>query len=262
MPPGTPVATLDRSAGTSLGGANMAVFDGHDMRAYLERVSRHPMVRSIRDEGLALLDVRPGERVLDAGCGLGDMAARFSHLGAHVTAIDADPVMSGAAAEIPGVTAETADLATLDHPGRYDVVWAERLLQHVPDADRVIGNLVRALAPGGRICLIDVDWTGLVVDGIDEELAGQVLGVFRTVVPHPSMGRTLRRRLARHGIAKTDVRAFLGVSTDLADAMSVIPVFDERLIPAPPSWFAAARDADQAGSSSPPCPVYLVTGSA
>ncbi|WP_061295446.1 methyltransferase domain-containing protein [Herbidospora cretacea] len=240
----------------------MAVFDGHDMRAYLERVSRHPMVRSIRDEGLALLDVRPGERVLDAGCGPGDMAARFADLGARVTAIDADPVMSGAAAEIPGVTAETADLATLDRPGHYDVVWAERLLQHVPDADRVIGNLVRSLAPGGRICLIDVDWTGLVVDGVDEELAGQVLGVFRTVVPHPSMGRTLRRRLARQGLAKTEVRAFLGVSTDLADATAVIPVLDERLIPAPPSWFAAVAEADRAGEFLTALPLYLVTGSA
>ncbi|WP_066372190.1 methyltransferase domain-containing protein [Herbidospora mongoliensis] len=240
----------------------MAVFHGHDMRGYLERVSRHPMVQGIRHEGLIRLDVQPGERVLDAGSGPGDMAARFANLGARVTAIDADPVMSGAAAEIPGVTAETADLATLDRPGHYDVVWAERLLQHVPDADRVVGNLVRALAPGGRICLIDVDWTGLVVDGIEEDLAAQVLGVFRTVVPHPSMGRTLRRRLVRQGITKTEVRAFLGVSTDLADAMSVIPVFDERLIPAPPSWFAAVRDADEAGEFLTALPIYLVTGSA
>ncbi|WP_170991138.1 methyltransferase domain-containing protein [Herbidospora galbida] len=232
------------------------------MRDYLARVSRHAMVRTIREQGVDLLKVGPGERVLDAGCGPGDMAARFAGLGAHVTAIDSDPAMAGVAAEIPGVTAQTGDLAALDRPGAFDVVWAERVLQHVPGPDRVVGNLVRALAPGGRICLVDVDWTGLVVDGVDDDLADQVLGVFRAVVPNPSMGRTLSRRLVRQGLTTVEVRAFLGVSTDLADAAAVIPVLDERLIPAPGAWFSALRAADDRGEFLVALPVYLALGSA
>ncbi|WP_051760707.1 methyltransferase domain-containing protein [Herbidospora cretacea] len=232
------------------------------MRDYLARVSRHALVRTIREQGVGLVKVCPGERVLDAGCGPGDMAARFAALGAHVTAIDADPAMVGVAAEIPGITAQTGDLAALDRPGAFDVVWAERVLQHVPDPDRVVGNLVRALAPGGRICLVDVDWTGLVVDGVDDDLADQVLGVFRTVVANPTMGRTLRRRLVRQGLTTVEVTAFLGVSADLADAAAVIPVLDERLVPAPGAWFSALRAAADRGEFLMALPVYLAVGSA
>ncbi|WP_062428375.1 methyltransferase domain-containing protein [Herbidospora daliensis] len=232
------------------------------MRDYLARVSRHAMVKKIRDQGLDLLEVSRDERVLDAGCGPGDMAARFAALGAHVTALDSDPAMVEAAGEIPGVTAQRGDLATFDSPAAFDVVWAERVLQHVPDPDRVVGNLVRATAPGGRICLVDVDWSGLVVDGVDDELADRVLGVFRTLVPNPSMGRTLRRRLVRQGFRTVEVTAFLGVSTELADAAAVIPVLDERLIPAPGAWFSALRDADERGEFLMALPVYLVLGAA
>lgn len=239
----------------------MAVFQGQDMRDYLARVSRHAMVRTIRDQGVELLKVSRGERALDAGCGPGDMAARFADLGAHVTAIDSDPEMAAVAGRLPGVTARTGDLAALDRPGAFDVVWAERVLQHVADPDRVVGNLVRALAPGGRICLVDVDWTGLVVDGVDDELADQVLGVFRTVVPHPSMGRTLRRRLVRQGLTTVEVKAFLGVSADLADAAAVIPVLDERLVPAPGAWFSALRAAADRGEFLMALPLYLAVGS-
>ncbi|MEO3856413.1 methyltransferase domain-containing protein [Acrocarpospora sp. B8E8] len=232
------------------------------MRDYLERVSRQPLVRAIRDQGLELLKVTPGERVLDAGCGPGDMAARFADLGASVTAMDHDPAMVAVAGDIPGITAVTADLTTLDRPGEFDVIWSERVLQHVHDPDQIVGNLVRALAPGGRICLVDVDWTGLVVDGVDDDLTDQVLGVFRTVVANPSMGRTLRRRLARHGVVRTEVKSFLGVSTELAEAAAVIPVLDERVIPGPAAWFSALRAADEKGEFLTALPVYLVLGSA
>ncbi|MBO4270865.1 methyltransferase domain-containing protein [Microbispora triticiradicis] len=243
------------------------------MEEYLERISRHEVVLGVRASALDLLSVGTGERVLDAGCGLGEVARDLARLvgpTGSVMAVDINPVMLAAARrrhvvvpEAGTITYRIGDVASLDHSGAFDVVWCERVLQHVADPDSAVRALARTLAPGGRLCVIDVDWSGLVVDGVDQTVTARVLDAFRGKVSHPTVGRTLRRRLLRAGLVDPVLRAVQAVSTRLDDAASVVPVLDRResgLVPDVDRslWFQSLDLADAGGELTIALPIYVV----
>ncbi|MBB2913897.1 ubiquinone/menaquinone biosynthesis C-methylase UbiE [Streptosporangium becharense] len=67
---------------------------------YIGRVSLHEVINTLRASALEFLSVTPGERALDAGCGLGEMARRIAALvgtSGSVTAVDVNPAMISAA---------------------------------------------------------------------------------------------------------------------------------------------------------------------
>ena len=79
--------------------------------------------------------LRPGSRVLDAGCGTGRVGVELARRGHRVTGVDSDPSMLAVARTHAGVRWLDADLAALDHGERFDLVVAA-------------GNVVVFLAPG------------------------------------------------------------------------------------------------------------------
>ncbi|GIX14976.1 MAG: methyltransferase type 11 [Paracoccaceae bacterium] len=98
---------------------------------------------------LELLDARPGERILDLGCGDGVLTARIAALGARVLGVDSSPDMI-AAARARGVEARLADAHALDFCGEFDAVFSNAALHWMTDPDRVIAGVARALVRGGR----------------------------------------------------------------------------------------------------------------
>ena len=65
---------------------------------------------------LDLLDPLPGERVLDLGCGSGELTAQIAARGAHVVGVDASPEMVARARErFPGLDVRLADAEQLQH---------------------------------------------------------------------------------------------------------------------------------------------------
>ena len=106
------------------------------------------------------------------------------------------------------VTYVTGDVGATGLPdGSVDGVWCERVVQHVADADRVIGEFTRVTRPGGRVCLIDTDWDSMAFDGPPPAMSAAVLGHLEEQFTRyqREMGRTLRRRLVTSGLV--DVRA-------------------------------------------------------
>jgi len=97
---------------------------------------------------------RPGDRILDLGCGTGEDAARLARLGAEVTAIDASPEMVRIARE-RGVNAQLfriEDLATLD--GRFDAVISNfGALNCIADLSILREPLARLVRPSGFVAL-------------------------------------------------------------------------------------------------------------
>jgi ubiquinone/menaquinone biosynthesis C-methylase UbiE len=102
------------------------------------------------------LNVRPGDRVLEIGCGHGVAATYVLERGAHLTAIDRSPKMIAAAArrnarfehaEFLVASLEDVDLGER----RYDVIFAVRvgLFHREPDRARALAE--RWLAPGGTL---------------------------------------------------------------------------------------------------------------
>lgn len=98
---------------------------------------------------LALLDARPGERILDLGCGDGALTARIAAQGVHVRGVDASAEQV-AAARARGVDAVVRDAHDLDEDGTYDAVFSNATLHWMREPTRVFACVARALRPGGR----------------------------------------------------------------------------------------------------------------
>lgn len=98
----------------------------------------------------AVAEVRP-ERVLEVGCGWGELAEWIARdTAAEVVAVDLSPRMVELAGE-RGVDARVADVQQLPFgDGEFDSAVAAWMLYHVPDLDLAFAELVRVLRPGGR----------------------------------------------------------------------------------------------------------------
>lgn len=93
-----------------------------------------------------------GARILDAGCGPGRDAVRFSRLGCRVTAIDASSEMVKMCRS-RGIDARVGTLQGLRFKGSFDAVWASASLLHIPRSQirRTLRGLFLALRSGGYI---------------------------------------------------------------------------------------------------------------
>jgi tellurite methyltransferase len=96
-------------------------------------------------------------RVLDLGCGLGNLSIAAARHGAAVTAVDASPaaierINAVAATEGLDIKAELANVENYAIAGRYDTVIAIGILMFLQreQALRLLGELKTAVAPGGR----------------------------------------------------------------------------------------------------------------
>jgi len=98
---------------------------------------------------LELLAARPGERVLDLGCGDGALTVKLVESGADVVGADASPELLAAAAA-RGLAVRLMDGRALAFEGEFDAVFTNAALHWMRDLDAVVAGVARALAPGGR----------------------------------------------------------------------------------------------------------------
>ena len=100
---------------------------------------------------IALLDPKPGERVLDLGSGTGELTAELSATGAKVLGVDAAPEMVEAARRaLPELEFTVGDGQRLAFEAEFDAVFSNAALHWMPDADAVARGIARALKPNGR----------------------------------------------------------------------------------------------------------------
>jgi SAM-dependent methyltransferase len=155
------------------------------------------------------LRLTPGERLLDVGCGLGEAAlALAADLGVdgELVGIDASEQMLGVArdnAKTAGcrVRFTVGDAHALDEPDdAFDAARSERTLQWLADPAAAVAELVRVVRSGGRLSLIDTDWSTFGIDVGDEALATIVRDGMRDERGRPSnVGRRLPDLVADAG---------------------------------------------------------------
>jgi 2-polyprenyl-3-methyl-5-hydroxy-6-metoxy-1,4-benzoquinol methylase len=130
--------------------------------------------RPRRDSFAAVLPTVPGGRLLDFGCGSGELLTEMDARGWRVTGLDFSPAMVRHVQEQLGLTAIEG---TLPHPelaaGSFEAVVMSQSLEHVHDPLRVLRAAHRLLTPGGKVVVavpnIDslpfrwfgADWWGL-----------------------------------------------------------------------------------------------------
>jgi SAM-dependent methyltransferase len=115
-----------------------------------------------RRRALLLAEARPGERVLDLGCGAGRFVAALRDAGADPVGVEiAEAALARARAVAAGADLrllEPDGSIPLEH-GSVDLVWCSEVLEHVADGAHLLQEARRVLRPGGRI-LVTVPYHG------------------------------------------------------------------------------------------------------
>jgi len=139
--------------------------------------------QQLRDWERSHLRLRPGQRLLDVGCGLGDAALSLAEdLGAagELVGVDASAAMiAGARGRADGARCQVrfavGDALALDEStSRFDAVRSERCLQWLTDPEAAVAEMARVVRPGGLVSLLDTDWSTFEVDVGDVELSQRV----------------------------------------------------------------------------------------
>ena len=198
----------------------MALDDGHVNADYLKQAAVR--IRTLKELTYQRMEIREGDRVLDAGCGPGvDTAPLAQRVGStgRVIALDSDSAMLEEARNL----AQQAGVADrIDHrlgsalaipleSDTIDACRAERLLQVLPPGDEhgVIKELLRVTRPGGRIVLADTDWCSASVDCSDTALERRLMNFFAMQMrPNGFAGRRLYPLCREFGLNEITVESF------------------------------------------------------
>ncbi len=152
------------------------------------------------DYGRAVLDLlapQPGEKILDLGCGSGQLTAAIAETGASVIGLDASPEMlSEARANFPGIDFRLGDAAEFSLDESVDAVFSNATLHWVKNADAAAHCIARALKPGGRF-VAEFGGHGNIQSVVDALRA--VLGPVETPWYYPTIGE-YATVLERHGL--------------------------------------------------------------
>jgi trans-aconitate methyltransferase len=113
--------------------------------------TKHDFVFQYGESVLELLEIKPGERILDLGCGTGHLTNKIKDQGAEVIGIDASEDMIAKAKEsFPDVNFQVADAAGFQFDEPFDAVFSNAVLHWVHKADEAIKCVYDSLKPGGR----------------------------------------------------------------------------------------------------------------
>lgn len=112
--------------------------------------SNHAFVWQFGEDLLKLLSPQPGERILDLGCGTGQLTEKIALAGSEVMGIDRDPEMiEKARHNYPHIQFAVADARNFQLQP-FDAVFSNAVLHWIPEPDAVIRCTKQALKPGGR----------------------------------------------------------------------------------------------------------------
>ncbi len=139
-----------------------------DQKEYFERSERKAMVpkdsaylRRHVDEVIRFADIRPGERVLEVGCGMGRNTLIMAKRGIQVEGMDLTPGLLDKLQECDGGKYDIPLYCTdvVEHPPelaeRFDVIVGFFVLHHVHDLSACYEAMARMLKPGGRIVFLE-----------------------------------------------------------------------------------------------------------
>lgn len=167
----------------------MTYTHGHD-----ESVLRSHRWRTAENSCAYLLPhLQPGHSLLDVGCGPGTITADLADRVGSVVGIDPSvQVITEARADHPDLDLRAEDLFA--HEGRYDVVHAHQVLQHLADPIAALREMQRVCRPGGTIAVRDADYAAMSWWPVDPRL-DRWLDLYRTAARanngEPDAGRRL-----------------------------------------------------------------------
>ena len=187
-------------------------FDGAAARR-VEQVYLTPDIAGQRRATRALLRLKPGEKILDVGCGPGFLLAEMADdagASGRLSGIDVSADMIALARSRCAGTA-TIDVqiaSALELPFRdetFDVVVSTQVYEYVADIVTALFEAARVLRRGGRLLIVATDWESSVWNNSDEARMARVLEAWREHGADSRLPRSLPKRLRETGFEMDSV---------------------------------------------------------
>ena len=235
--------------------------DPDTMVGYLDVMANHLAV--LKADHLDRLEVSPGSRVLDIGCGAGhDLAAVAERQGTPV-GIDPSSHMVGVSrrrlleADLPALLARGGGEALPFASACFDGCHIERVLQHAKDPAEILRETRRVLRQGARVVIFEPDWSSLVIEGDDVRVADAITCAVMSGVRHPQIGAELADLVGSAGFGVTVSTTDEGVARSVdglyrmfnVESMLVRAVWDGLLSQSQAdTWFAEMHERSRSGT--------------
>jgi arsenite methyltransferase len=199
-------------------------FDAATAKSLEKAYQKRDMIRRRRHVREALA-ARPGERILDVGCGPGFYARELlDEVGdqGSIVAVDASPDMLALARRRcegrPNVSfLEGNAIALPVDDGDFDAALCVQVMEYVADPAAALAEMHRALRPGGRVVVWDVDWATAWWHSAHPDRMRRVLVAWDEHLAHPSLPRTLGAHLGAAGFTDVAVAGHSFATVDYDD---------------------------------------------
>ena len=172
----------------------------------------------------SLLNLQPGERVLDIGSGPGllieEMVPAIAPTGS-ICGIDVSApflaLSQKRCAHLPQVEIREGDAISIPYgKDEIDVAVSTQVYEYLEDVDGCLRELYRVLKPGGRALILCTDWDTLIWNTDDHDRMARVLRAFEAHCADPRLPRTLTPKLRKAGfqVLQHDVYPLLNPTYD------------------------------------------------
>ncbi|MGI0055179.1 MAG: methyltransferase domain-containing protein [Thermoplasmata archaeon] len=207
---------------------------------FLERSRQNQIMRIEKDRAreLAFLRLAPGLKVLDVGCGIGNLTRTFAPLlapGGELTGVDlSERMIAIAQRETRPVATVSIDFrvgsaTTLPFPdGGFDRVSSNIVLEHLPDPAGAIREMHRVAAPGGWLIVGDLDQATHTIATGDPEIDRRLVDAFCAEIRHPWAIRDVPTQFRELGLEEMDISAQTTVIRTEGE-QGFLPVLDDFL---------------------------------
>jgi ubiquinone/menaquinone biosynthesis C-methylase UbiE len=196
-----------------------------DFVRYLDERGALDFLQLVEQRIMDRLDVRPGGRYLDVGCGTGDDAqaiARVVGPQGQVVGIDYSEALvtearkRAAESSLP-VSFQHGDAHHLEFADdTFDGCRVERVLLHLADPQRAVREMVRVTRSSGSVVAFEPDWGSCIVDAEDRAVTRAVVNQLCDTFQNGWIGRQLPRLFQRAGLTQITVQPMISTQTDFA----------------------------------------------
>jgi ubiquinone/menaquinone biosynthesis C-methylase UbiE len=196
--------------------ANVDQANPADLVGRLDTMHGLEFFRSYKKETFALMQLSPGSRAADVGCGTGEDARHMAELVGStggVVGFDVSEAMLKEArirkgSSLPNLQFRHSSADDLKmEPDFFDAIRADRVLTHVPDTSGALREMVRVVKPGGRVIVSEPDMPGCWVTNQHHAITERIMKAIAQSCVHPYVARDMYHHFRDVGLV--DIRLIL-----------------------------------------------------